>query len=880
MNDPIDDLVQRWKQNPSASTTVALCDALCDSPRVSLVAQVGAVAARRHAGDVTVLVSVARMYIEANRLAEAQAVLVAAGKQATTDPRVYRWLGEVLLRRGDATRAEKVLDRAVLLGPPDAATRLWLERARGLRPLQSTEGETAVATEVAHISFENGRPPSLSDVDTRVFLTPDHASLPEPKRRNPPPPPAARTHAMNQAMPASNGAVHIRPSHGRAAPEPAATPEAARREPWVPHPRDVLDALALAGVFESHAAPAPSPVWDRAQPKPKGRGPQAILASLALFLVAGVGVYQFYKHKRAEEHVLAEALLTKIEAQLHGGRPDTLPSIEKDLARAFQLESRSPRAALDWTRERALVGLVKGGADVAFEDAMARAKDVGVPEERYAFAQVASFLLQGDTAGAAAVLPRWDGPASGDAWYQLVAGATLERAGDGRARGRYLTASQLDADLLVARVGLARATAFDGDADEAMRLAKALRARVPDRAEPVALVALAWGRDPMREPSPVPPEVDTVATYVDALPSGLKFVPYAVTAIRAIDRRAIDEARAAVQKGLAACESPGCAVWLGSIALPLGDEVFARKAAVAALQFSAVYEPARALAARVALNAGRLDEALKATEELDPSPDVTVVRAAAAYERVDPDGVARALDSLPADARKLPSLSALAMAGGTLSGRLTLEPAKLKAMADDGAPWSDIVAMDAALNVGDLVSANKISATWGKESESKPVRALRLARLARYEGRLDAADGYSQTALDHGTVTARVLWERVFVLVARGRAVEVTALLARYPLALGPLATWLSAYASAASGAIETAKGKTASLDAPPESSPLETRVIAAAAFGAMKDKRRGIDYVKKVLATGNLHPDLVAAALSLGLRRVDHGSRRRPTFE
>jgi len=46
-----------------------------------------------------------------------------------------------------------------------------------------------------------------------------------------------------------------------------------------------------------------------------------------------------------------------------------------------------------------------------------------------------------------------------------------------------------------------------------------------------------------------------------------------------------------------------------------------------------------------------------------------------------------------------------------------------------------------------------------------------------------------------------------------------------------------------------------------------------------MKDKRRGIDYVKKVLATGSLHPDLVAAALSLGLRRVDHG-RRRPTYE
>ena len=66
---------------------------------------------------------------------------------------------------------------------------------------------------------------------------------------------------------------------------------------------------------------------------------------------------------------------------------------------------------------------------------MARAKDVGVPEEKYAFARVASFLFQGDTAGAAAVLPRWDGPAAGDAWYQLVAGATLERAGDSARAG-------------------------------------------------------------------------------------------------------------------------------------------------------------------------------------------------------------------------------------------------------------------------------------------------------------------------------------------------------------------------------------------------------------------------------------------------------------
>jgi hypothetical protein len=51
------------------------------------------------------------------------------------------------------------------------------------------------------------------------------------------------------------------------------------------------------------------------------------------------------------------------------------------------------------------------------------------------------------------------------------------------------------------------------------------------------------------------------------------------------------------------------------------------------------------------------------------------------------------------------------------------------------------------------------------------------------------------------------------------------------------------------------------------------------AALGAMKDRKRGTDYVKALLATATLHPDLVAAALALGLHRVDHG-KRRPTFE
>jgi hypothetical protein len=286
----------------------------------------------------------------------------------------------------------------------------------------------------------------------------------------------------------------------------------------------------------------------------------------------------------------------------------------------------------------------------------------------------------------------------------------------------------------------------------------------------------------------------------------------------------------------------------------------------------------------VALHGGRLDEALKATEELEAaSPDVVVVRAAAAYERLDPDGVALALQAVrPAD-RKLPFLAALSIGLDALSGKPVPDAVKHGALGAAEAPWADLVAMDLALDSGDLQAADALSTSWGKDSESRALRALRLARLARYEGKLDAADSLSQSALEHATVSPRVLAERVFALVAHDHASDVAPLLSRYPLVLGPLATWLNAYATAAlpgSGSGDAARAKVASLDPPPAGAPFEARVMAAAALGALKDRRRGGDYVHDLLATGNLNPDLVAAALALGFHKVDHGPRRRPTYE
>ncbi len=53
------------------------------------------------------MLAVGRMHLDAGLLAEAQASLVAAGKANGRDSKPFRYLGEVLLRRGDAVRAER-----------------------------------------------------------------------------------------------------------------------------------------------------------------------------------------------------------------------------------------------------------------------------------------------------------------------------------------------------------------------------------------------------------------------------------------------------------------------------------------------------------------------------------------------------------------------------------------------------------------------------------------------------------------------------------------------------------------------------------------------------------------------------------------------------
>lgn len=915
----IDELYARWQKNPDTQQTIAICDALRGSNRTDLVEIVGEHASRQL--QVPALVAAARMYTDTGRLDDAQNVLLAAGRLAPRDGDVFRWLGEVLLRRGDAERAEKVLERAVSFGTGDPGAKQWLDRARHLVATQKSSGVSAVADEVSrsYPSVKGGvaerivprAPDSDDDVETEIRKNDDvkhvfDAAIPRPAAGAPAPMQQqtganAGSAAFNSAGAfGGSGTAHQAFIVAKTEPDSSRMPfgpppQARAKEPEIPmnpflaasiakpaiapagtpEPRDVLEALQIAGVFEPNGAVGPNAVaWDKPPPS-RGRmfAKLGLVAFVCLSIGAGIGTFYTVQSRRAREHVEAEAILAKVDADLAAGDAKLLDDSEKKLARAFDLESRSPHAALTWLHERAMVGLLKGGADLAFEDAVVRAKEVGVPEKQVLFAHIASFLFQGDTAGAVATIAKWDAQAANEPWFNLLAGATFERVGDGkRALERYAAAEQQEKGLFVTKVLTVRATAVDGDPAEAAKLAKALRGQYPDRLETAALLALAWARDPRRgEP---PPELKEIDGKADELPTSLRAVAHATHAILALEKHEIDEAKSALNKGINVAETPGIAAWLGSVALSTGDEALARKAALAAVSFSAVYPPARVLAARVALLGARLDEALKATEDLPPqSADVAVVNAAAAYEKADGVRMASAFEPLPDDAKKLPFMQPLLRGQALMAGSFGGSSSdKILQTADDDAPWADLVAMDAVLDSGDLDAADKIAQQW--KGDVRPLRAVRLARLARYQNKLEDADKYSDAAVKNGTVTLRSLAERVYTLVAMNKAHDAISLMKSYPNVGGSIWKWLRAYAVASGGGkIEEARALVAGEDAPPALAPMPARMIAASAYGAMKDTRHGSPYVMSIVSAGFSNPDTSGVTEKLGLGKA--GRRR-----
>jgi predicted Zn-dependent protease len=1035
----LDDLLKAWRRNPDADSTVALCTYVGASGQEALVREIGTTAEQWHTQDATVMLSVGRMYLDASLLPEAQASLVAAGKADAANPKAYRYLGEVLLRRGDALRAEKVLARAIQLGLEDAETKHWHDRATFYIPLQKRVGAPAVAAEAARslpkvlsipapqlrpqpfageeptnprarradsveeISQVEELPPTTQEVlpqhtrnkrartmigvappaggvapGGRVLYqgqaaraaaaaapsrspaqTPARAAVqasrapaqprtlpsPAPPRpdpddvtdryvsdeletgrngvaleplepdeatqiarlRNPfdaptrpggqdkpfapapvgklpalvPPPAPAIARAVPALVPPLPAAappgprpalvVPVAPPTSGTQPDPfpafvegtpgesdAIEPEALYDGP--PAPSVVLEHLARVGMFEPAGGTAPA--WEQ-PPKQRTRGNWLLLTACVLLAGAGIGAWQYARQVKAERATRAVALTNEVERMLESGGPAELRATDQKLSQAFDLDSRSSRAARLWLENRVLRALLLDEESRGIDSAIYRGRAVGLPEKDLAFGRMAAFLVEGDLAGAAAQLPKWDKEAGHDAMYQLAAGAVLERAGDIRAIERYEAARSLDPKLLAADILLARLALLELGKERAMPALEALTAKVGDAPVVKALKALAWVVDPARGDEP-PPDAKLGAEDVAKLPAPLLCVPPMLEAARSVRAGDHEKLARSLDQAIRSADSPALATDLGFLAIEAGDEPLARKAALRAVSFAAMYPRARTLAARVALLGGRIDEAQKAVEELEPtSADVAVVRAVAAYESLEPSDVDAALKVL-GDAQSSHTFAGLAAGSGVLLGTKYPAAADAAALRDPSVPWGEIIVTDALLDQGDVAGADRVLAARSADA-LMPVHLLRLARLRRYQGKTAEAVSASARALE-GNVTAPLLVERTYDLVAADDAASARTLIAKYPVVLGPLSGWLAAFVDAhAKDKNEQAQAvaRVAKLDLPPDASPLAIRILALRALVVTGDKRAK-PYLATVARRSGKHPDVQLAIKDL----------------
>jgi hypothetical protein len=438
----------------------------------------------------------------------------------------------------------------------------------------------------------------------------------------------------------------------------------------------------------------------------------------------------------------------------------------------------------------------------------------------------------------------------------------LERAGDLRAVERYEAARTLDPKLAVCDILLGRLALLEFGKERSGPILESVKKKLGDAPSARALRALAWVVDPERGDEP-PPDARLTQQDVSRLPAPLAAVPSMVEAARAVRKGERDKLKSSLDSAIDLAGTPSLAAGLGFLAIEAGDEQLARKAALRAVGFAALYPRARTLAARVALLGGRIDEAQKAIEQLEPtSADVAVVRAVAAYESLEPGDVDAALKVVGENAQAH-VFSALAAGSGILLGTKYPTPQERDAMRDPSVPWGELIAIDAALDTGDVEGAAKILEARTGEA-LRPVHLLRLARLRRYQSMPAKAVEASAAALE-GNVTAPILIERTFDLVAADDRDGARTLIAKYPALLGPLSGWLATFIDGSGGEKADkaqAASRAAKLELPPEGSALALRILVLRALVVSGDKRAK-DYLRS-LARLAKHPDVGLAIKEL----------------
>lgn len=157
----LDTRLLRFRNRPGSEDASALAEDLLAADRHDEAMEVAQIGLKAAPEDARLLMVASQGYIKDGDLLRAQALLLRAARSAPDRMEPFRWLGEVLLKRGDPDRASKVLERAEVIAPGDRDIKRLLDRARRLARLaQKAEDEALVAD-----TGEVKSPISLDDDD-------------------------------------------------------------------------------------------------------------------------------------------------------------------------------------------------------------------------------------------------------------------------------------------------------------------------------------------------------------------------------------------------------------------------------------------------------------------------------------------------------------------------------------------------------------------------------------------------------------------------------------------------------------------------------------------------------------------------------------------
>ncbi|MFO0020835.1 MAG: tetratricopeptide repeat protein, partial [Deltaproteobacteria bacterium] len=127
-NHALDTRLLRFRTRPGSEPAAARAAELLDADRPADALDIVSGALVDRPGDTDLRVLEGRAHLAGGDLLRAQASLLEAAKSGhRKEP--FRWLGEVLIRRGDGARALKVLERARSIDPSDRAIALLAEQA-------------------------------------------------------------------------------------------------------------------------------------------------------------------------------------------------------------------------------------------------------------------------------------------------------------------------------------------------------------------------------------------------------------------------------------------------------------------------------------------------------------------------------------------------------------------------------------------------------------------------------------------------------------------------------------------------------------------------------------------------------------------------------